>query len=157
MNQFEKFSLGNSKSSLSQLKSSKSHNEKIKNNFENKISSDEKKNILGNNSLNNSSLGIPNETIISNERDLKDLYINNWLLCCFWCTTKKKNMNWILFEESSKIITETLDIINIFNNLYSVEIIRKKLGIEVNGKEMSDNCKNSLQLFNNNNNFKNNN
>ena len=66
-------------------------------------------------------------------------------------------MNRILFEESSKILTETLDIINIFNNLYSVEIIRKKLGIEVNGKEMSDNCKNSLQLFNNNNNFKNNN
>ena len=139
------------------MKSSKSHNEKIKNNFENKISSDEKKNILVNNNLNNSSLGIPNETIISNERDLKDLYINNWLLCCFWRTTKKKNMNRILFEESSKILTETLDIINIFNNLYSVEIIRKKLGIEVNGKEMSDNCKNSLQLFNNNNNFKNNN
>ena len=66
-------------------------------------------------------------------------------------------MNRILFEESSKILTETLDIINIFNNLYSVEIIRKKLAIEVNGKEMSDNCKNSLQLFNNNNNFKNNN
>ena len=65
-NQFEKFSLGNSKSSLSHLKSSKSHNEKIKNNFENKISSDEKKNNLGNNNLNNSSLGIPNETIISN-------------------------------------------------------------------------------------------
>ena len=61
------------------MKSSKSHNEKIKNNFENKISSDEKKNILVNNNLNNSSLGIPNETIISNERDLKDLYINNWL------------------------------------------------------------------------------
>ncbi len=82
-----------------------------------------------------------------NEDYLKSLYINNWTICCFMCTKKKKNVNKILFEEGNKIITERLDIINMFNHLYINEIMQEKLGIEARDMEMSDNFKNSLYSY----------
>ncbi len=63
-------------------------------------------------------------------------------------------MNKILIEEGSKLITERLDILNMFSHLYVIELMQKKFGIEAKGMNMSDNCKNNLQLYNQNNNYK---
>ena len=85
---------------------------------------------------------------------MKNVYINNWLICCFWCTSKKKNINKVLFEEGSKLITERLDILNIFNRLYINEIIEKNLGIGTKDLDMSDKCKYYIRFVKSNNNFK---
>jgi hypothetical protein len=63
-------------------------------------------------------------------------------------------LNRILFEEGSKIITKRLDIMNMFNKLYVVEIMKKNLGIEYRGMSMTSNCKNSIKNYNMNNDFK---
>ena len=59
-----------------------------------------------------------------------------------------------MFEEWSKIITSRLDILNMFNYLYVVEIRQKKLGVEAKGMNMTDNCKNDLQIYYANSDFK---
>ena len=63
-------------------------------------------------------------------------------------------MNKVLFEEGSKLITERLDLLNMFSHLYTIELIQKKLGIEAKGMNMSNHCKNNLQIVNLNNNYK---
>ena len=117
----------------------------------NKISHEENKNILGISNLANSPLGTINESINSTSDDLKNIYINNWLIYCFWCTSKKKNLNKILFDEGSKVLTERLDILNMFHHLYVVEIMQIKLGIEPKGMKMSDKNVNNLEIYNLNN------
>ena len=107
---------------------------------DNKMSYDENKNILPISKLDNSPLGTFNESSISTKKDLKNVYINNCLIYCFWCTRKKKNLNKLLFKEGSKILTERLDVMNMFHHLYIVEIMKEKLGIEPKGVKMSENC-----------------
>ena len=114
-------------------------------NVENKLSIDENKTIINIDNLANDPLGKSNDTNIYSGKDLKNVYINNWLICCFWCSNRKKNVNKALFEEGSRMITERLDILNIFNNLYVSEIMQKKFGIEAQGMNMSDICINNLQ------------
>ena len=129
---------------LFQLKQQNTQNEHNPNN-ENKSSLEEKKTIVSINNMNNEDLGNTYDNIINNEKDLKNISINHWLIYCYWCISKK-NLNKILFEEGSKIITERLDIMNMFNNLYTIEVIQKKLGIEAKGMNMSNNCINSLKI-----------
>ena len=93
-------------------------------------------------------------TDTSNEKELKNIYFTNWLICCFWCTSRKKNVNKVLFEEGSKVITERLDIMDMFNDLYIIGIMQQKLGIEAKGMNMSDRCKNNFQIYNMNNGYK---
>ena len=124
----------------------KSNNELEKSpNSENKLSLEENKNIINRDIKANIN---DDNTAVKNEEDLRSLYINNWTIFCFWFTSKKKNINKILFEEGNKIITERLDIMNMFNHLYINEIIQEKLGIEAKDMEMSDDFKNSLHLLN---------
>lgn len=130
-------------------------NEKIQNN-ENKLSfeENENKNIISiENKINDQS---PRDTtnIFTKERKLKNLYINNLLICCFWCTSRKKNINKALFEEGSKLLTQRLDILNMFNHFYAIELMQKNMEIELKDMPMSDNCKNCIQLVNAYNNFK---
>ena len=139
-----------SKNTIIQLKEPTVQNEIAQNN-ENKVSSDENKNII---SIQNIPLGNDNDNNDYNKKDLKTIYINNWLICCFWCTSKKRNVNRILFEEGSKILTLRLDIMNMFEHLYIIEVIQKKLGVEAKGINMSSNCKNNLQIYINNNDYK---
>ena len=139
-----------SKNTIIQLKQPTVQNEIAQNN-ENKVSSDENKNII---SIQNIPLGNDNDNNDYNKKDLKTIYINNWLICCFWCTSKKRNVNRILFEEGSKILTSRLDIMNMFEHLYIIEVIQKKLGVEAKGINMSSNCKNNLQIYINNNDYK---
>ena len=135
-------------STISQLKKEYNQNEiahNNKNKNENKLSLNENKDIISINDVNNYPTENINDDYIPTEKDLKNVYINNWLLCCFWCTSKKKNVNKVLFEEGSKIITERLDILNMFNHLYIAEIIQKKVGLEAKGINMSENCINNIQ------------
>ena len=120
-------------------------------NKEIKLSSGDNKNIIGIYNIDNDQLGSNDDSVYSIGNELKNVYINNWLLCFIWCTTKKKNVNKILFEEGSKIITERLDILNMFKYLYAVEKIKKKLNIDVKGMHMSDNSITFLQIYNLNN------
>ena len=130
-------------------------NEKIQSN-ENKLSfeENENKNIISiENKINDQS---PRDTanIFTKERKLTNLYINNLLIYCFWCTSRKKNINKVLFEEGSKLLTQRLDILNMFNHFYAIELMQKNMEIELKDMPMSDNCKNCIQLVNAYNNFK---
>ena len=142
-----------SKSSMIQLKDQNVPKENIQN-IENRLSIDENKNIMSIYNAPNEPVASHNDTINSSDKELKSIYINNWLICCFWCSNRKKNLNKVLIEEGSKIITERLDILNMFSHLYVIELMQKKFGIEPKGMNMSDNCKNNLQIYNLNNNYK---
>ena len=64
---------------------------------------------------------------------------------CFLCVRKRKNIQNILLDEGMKVITEKLDIMNLFKNLYRNEKIQEK---EINQEEiieMSENCKVNLR------------
>ena len=64
---------------------------------------------------------------------------------CFLCVRKRKNIQNILLDEGMKVITEKLDIMNLFKNLYRNEKIQEK---EINQEEiieMSEKCKVNLQ------------
>ena len=144
-----------SKTTLVQLQEQNIRNENIQDNI-NKLSIEENKNVL---SIYNGSVDpLENQngavTDTSNEKDLKNIYISNWIICCFWCSSRKRNVNKVLFEEGSKLITERLDIMNMFNDLYIIGIMQQKLGIDAKGMNMSDRCKNNLQIYNMNNGYK---
>ena len=144
-----------SNTTLVQLQEQNIQNENIQDNI-NKLSIEENKNVL---SIYNGSVDpLENQngavTDTSNEKDLKNIYISNWLICCFWCSSRKRNVNKVLFEEGSKLITERLDIMNMFNDLYIIGIMQQKLGIDAKGMNMSDRCKNNLQIYNMNNGYK---
>ena len=130
---------------LFQLKEQNTQEQNVPNN-ENKLSVDENKNIISVNNIPNEPIITVNDANISEEEDLRNVYINNWLICCFWFTNKKKNLNRVLFEEGSKIITERLDIMNMFNHLFIAEIVQKKIGVEARGINMSENCISNLLI-----------
>ena len=136
------------------LKEQISHNENVQIN-DNKLSIEENRNMVNNiYNVNNEHLGTMNDNITTSEKDLTNVYINDWLICCFWCSNRKKNINKILFEEGSRIITKRLDILAMFDHFYVIEIMQKKLGIEAKGMNMSDRCKDNLQIYYMNNNYK---
>ena len=127
------------------------------NNIENKLSLEENKNIFSiDNKTNEPAFqDIPYKLTSGNKSNkLQNVYINNWLICCFWCTPRKKNVNKVLFEEGSRILTQRLDILNMFNHFYIMELMQKSMGIELKDMDMSDICKYGVKIANANNNFK---
>ena len=63
---------------------------------------------------------------------------------CFICLRKKKNIQNILIDEGMKLVSEYLDIINMFKRAFLEEQLFQKY--DINGeKEMSDECKNKIQ------------
>ena len=84
---------------------------------------------------------------LSIEEKLRNVYINPWLICCFWLSNKKKNINKVLIEEGSKMLTQRLDILNIFNNIYISEIVQKKLGVEARDTDMTDISKSYIDFI----------
>ena len=127
------------------------------NNIENKLSLEENKNIFSiDNKTNEPAFqDIPYKLTSGNKSNkLQNVYINNWLICCFWCTPRKKNVNKVLFEEGSRILTQRLDILNMFNHFYIMELMQKHMGIELKDMDMSDICKYGVEIANANNNFK---
>ena len=78
------------------------------------------------------------------ENIIEKIKINN---CCFCFLNKNKNIQKILFEEGAKIIIEKLDIMNLFNKLYTVEKIKENLNIEGKLIEMPEKCRQILDNF----------
>ena len=101
----------------------------------------------------NLSLGANNDIEDEANNGIKNIYINNWLICCFWCSSRKTNMNKILFEEGSKILTQKLDIMNMFYNLFLVEMMQNQLRIDANGMNMTNRCKKNLKIYYKNNDY----
>ena len=63
---------------------------------------------------------------------------------CFLCLRKKKNIQNILIDEGMKLVSEYLDIINMFKRAFLEEQLFQKYNIKCE-KEMSDECKNKIQ------------
>ena len=145
-NSNKKLNSRTSKTTLVQYKEKNSRNENAQSD-DNKLSIDENKNIISVNNVSNDPLEEDRVTNYSSKKGLKNVDISNWLICCFWCSRKKNNVNKILFEEGSKLITSKLDILNMFIDLNIIETIQKQFGIEVRGKNMSNRCKNNLRIY----------
>ena len=62
----------------------------------------------------------------------------------FLCVRKRKNMENALIDEGMKVITEKLDIMNLFKKLYRDELLQEKENIKDDIIEMSEECKAKL-------------
>ena len=139
--------IANARNSRSIIKLS---NEKIENeiNAEKKLPVENIENILKDENTNQNIENKKNNYLnLSTEQNLKNVYINTWLICCFWLTSKKRNINKVLFEEGSLMLTQRLDILNLFNNVYISEILQKKMGIEARDADMTDGCKSYINFI----------
>ena len=63
---------------------------------------------------------------------------------CFLCVRKRKNMENALIDEGMKVITEKLDIMNLFKKLYRDELLQERENIKDDIIEMSEECKANL-------------
>ena len=61
-------------------------------------------------------------------------------VCCYCFLSKNKSIDVNLLDEGMKIITEKLDIMNLFVKLYGEEKIQEKLLIDLEGIQMSKEC-----------------
>ena len=68
-------------------------------------------------------------------------------VCCYCFFTKKKNIDVNLLDEGMKVITERLDIMNLFVKLYAEEKIQEKLLTELEAIQMSKECKHNLKII----------
>ena len=66
---------------------------------------------------------------------------------CFCFARKKNNIHNILLDEGMKVVTEKLDILNIFKILYKAEILKESFKSKDDNLEMSDACKQKLQAL----------
>ena len=64
--------------------------------------------------------------------------------CCFLCVRKRKNLQNVLLDEGMKVITEKLDIMNLFKKIYRDEKLQEKEMVSSDSIEMSDECKENL-------------
>ena len=77
------------------------------------------------------------ENKIINKIKIDKLYIYS----CFLCVRKRKILVNFLLDEGIKVITQKLDILNIFRRIYLDEKIHKEMDNKYEFIEMSDNCK----------------
>ena len=63
---------------------------------------------------------------------------------CFCCTRKRNIIQNILIDEGKSVISEQLDVFNIFDKLYRDEKIQEKL-TKVKLIEMSEECKTKIK------------
>ena len=66
-------------------------------------------------------------------------------VCCYCFLSKKKSIDVNLLDEGMKVITEKLDIMNLFVKLYGEEKIQEKLLNDLEGIQMSKDCKYNLK------------
>ena len=80
----------NSQISSSRIKTIKNNQNEENQNPDDKSSHNEDNNMMNIDNKFNELLSIGNNSKISTERELKNIYINNWLICCFNCSSRKK-------------------------------------------------------------------
>ena len=74
------------------------------------------------------------------------------LLCTYFCfcvVRKRENFGNALLDEAMNIITEKLDIYNMFRNFYFIDDIKKTWNYEYKEFNMSDECKSKLSAVSN--------
>ena len=90
-----------------------------------------------------------NESIYKNNQIINEININKFLVhFCFCCVRCRRNYQNILLDESRFLLSEKLDIINIFKIMCLSEEIQYKYRINKDIIQMSDECKNSLEKLN---------
>ena len=75
-----------------------------------------------------------------NKININRLYIN----CGFCCVRSISNINNFLLDEGMKLITEQLDVLNLFRKLFEESINQNKLKEKIIKMEMSDECKKNV-------------
>ena len=85
-----------------------------------------------------------NTNTIRNNKEaiIKKIKMN---VCCYCFLSKKKSIDVNLIDEGMKVITEKLDIMNLFVKLYGEEKIQEKLLNDLEGIQMSKDCKYNLK------------
>ena len=71
----------------------------------------------------------PGKNLIIDEINVSPIYL--------LCLKKKNNLDKLLFDNGMKLIAKNLDIVNIFNALYSIEKMKKELNIDEKYIEMN--------------------
>jgi len=112
---------------------------------------------IKNEDFNGAELNIEDVKIYDNEKQITDKIINPKRLIkkintnifrtyfCFCCVRKRQNFGNVLLDEAMDIITDKLDIYNMFRNFYFIDDIKAKWNYEYKDFEMSEECKNRLK------------
>ena len=138
----------------SRLKADSNYALNINNNDNNLILSLSKKNTnkideQGRVNINNCNSNIKDEYNQKKENIINKIKIKKaYIYCCFLFIRKRKTVKNILLDEGINVISEKLDIFNIFDKMYTSEIIHEKL-IKPKTLKMSDECKIKLLSVNN--------
>jgi hypothetical protein len=97
-----------------------------------------------------------NFNINQGDKEVKEQIVNKinitraWIYLCFCCVRKRNNMQNILLNEGKNIISEHLDIFNMFEQLYKHDKNQGNIKRRENDIiEMSDICKIKLKSLNN--------
>ena len=113
---------------------------------------------IKNEDFNGAELNIEDVKIYDNEKQITDKIINpkrlikkidTNIFCtyfCFCCVRKRQNFGNVLLDEAMGIITDKLDIYNMFRNFYFIDDIKAKWNYEYKDIEMSEECKNRLNV-----------
>ena len=82
------------------------------------------------------------EIYLRHEENTKDNIIKAIKMnsCFYCCLSKKKSIDANLLDESMKVITKRLDIMNIFVKTYENELMQDKLLTKIDNILMSDDC-----------------
>ena len=119
-----------------------------------KIYSSKRKTIIFNNQFNIKDFA-PNSNNINHQEENgqknqkiinKIKYNRACIYLCFFFTRKRKNIQNILLDEGMNIISEKMDIFNMFKKIYKDEELQEK--IKNRNIEMSDECKLKFQSLN---------
>ena len=91
-----------------------------------------------------------NEKGEENNQIINYINFNNIMICFCLCIIKRKNnLQYILLDESKKIINEKLDILNIFRNICLIEEMKNNLEFNDVIIHFSEDFKKSLEKINN--------
>ena len=86
------------------------------------------------------------DKVIDKRKIIKKIKKN--LFCTYFCfciVRKRENFGNALLDEAMNIITDKLDVYNMFRNFYFVDDFKKKSNYEYKDFEMSDECKSKLK------------
>ena len=90
------------------------------------------------------------DKVIDKRKIIKKIKTN--LFCTYFCfciVRKRENFGNALLDEAMNIITDKLDIYNMFRNFYFIDELKKKSNYEYKEFEMSDECKSKLKKVSN--------
>ena len=120
-----------------------------KNNEENNLKKPNHLNVFSlSNSISSFEKMDSNESVRSKRNIISNIKLNKCCIYFWFCFARKKNnIQNILLDEGMKVVTEKLDILNIFKILHKAEIIQESFKNKDDNFEMSDACKQKLQVL----------